>query len=334
MPHTFRMDTLEELARTYESFAEEAAESPCFQEWALGVATDVQLREWIAKLPPHKWQPNLVFAAARWNGLDAPSTFSDLRTALLSDTGAIRKTILDRSTQTNEVGRLATLAPVFSRIQSETNQPLALVEAGASAGLCLYPDQYSYSWMDPQEAQKAAKKPLLTCKLETVGPLPTAMPEISWRGGIDLNPLDVQDADAMSWLSTLVWPEQETRRQTLLQAIEIACLDPPNLVKGDILNDLEASIDEASQFGTVVVFHSAVIAYLSKSDRIRFQRMMLDFVARGMCRWVSNEAISVLPEITATALEDPPVKPSFVMALDGKAVAWTHGHGASMKWFG
>ena len=59
---------------------------------------------------------------------------------------------------------------------------------------------------------------------------------------------------------------------------------------------------------------------------------MRGLVADGACHWISNEGKRVLPEITATgpaaAEDDPP----FVLAIDGRAVAWTHGHGASMTW--
>ena len=42
----------------------------------------------------------------------------------------------------SEVGRLATLVPAFTRFPG----PLALLEVGSSAGLCLYPDRWGYRW--------------------------------------------------------------------------------------------------------------------------------------------------------------------------------------------
>lgn len=48
-------------------------------------------------------------------------------------------------------------------------------------------------------------------------------------------------------------------------------------------------IDEAAEHGTVVVFHSAVIAYLDSPDRATFTALMYDLVAAGRCHWVSNE---------------------------------------------
>src|SRR5205085_2794304 len=115
------------------------------------------------------------------------------------DDGTIEATILARSTQTNEVGRLATLVPAFAAVASG---PIALIEAGASAGLNLFPDRYSYSWGDGT----IGSGPLLTASARGPVPLPVAVPTVAWRVGVDLHPLDVADDDAMRWLSFLVWP--------------------------------------------------------------------------------------------------------------------------------
>ena len=112
-----------------------------------------------------KQQPNLVFAAARWHGVTAPGTVL-ARDALLADDGAIRSTILARATQTNEVGRLATLLPVFGQFSG----PLALIEVGASAGLCLYPDRWGYAWSTALGEVRLGDAPRLSCQV--MGPAP------------------------------------------------------------------------------------------------------------------------------------------------------------------
>ena len=154
-----------------------------------------------------------------------------------------------------------------------------------------------------------------------------ALPEIAWRGGVDLNPLDVTDPEAMRWLETLVWPEEDDRRERLRQAIAVALTDPPRLVRGDLLEELPALVEEASAHGTVIVFHSAVAAYLPVEARASFQELMIGLVADGACHWVSNEAPNVLPDVTATGPAGCRRAPSFVLGLDGRMVARTHGHG-------
>ena len=108
------MELYTDVVRQYDDFARYAGDSPCFQEWAEAVADDAEVLAWIGGLPPVKQQPNLVFAAARWHGVPAPGPYEGLRQALLDDDGTIRATILARATQTNEVGRLATLVPWFA----------------------------------------------------------------------------------------------------------------------------------------------------------------------------------------------------------------------------
>ena len=322
------MEPHSDAAGQYAEFAHHAGDSPCFHAWALAVAEDAEVLAWLATLPRIKQQPNLVFAAARWHGVPAPGPYAGLREALLGDDGAIRSTILARATQTNEVGRLATLTPFFGEIAAAADRPLALLEVGASAGLCLYPDRWSYHWDTDDGPRGAGSGPQLDCRV--TGPLPTtAVPSVAWRGGIDLNPLDVNDADAMAWLTMLVWPEQDERRARLLTAIALARTDPPRLVRGDLLDALPALVDEAAAYGEVVVFHTAVIAYLEPDDRDRFHDLATSLVDQRRCRWISNEAGNVLPRVTATAPASPPPG-RFVLGVDGQARAWTHGHGAAL----
>ena len=209
--------------------------------------------------------------------------------------------------------------------------PLALLEVGASAGLCLYPDRYSYRWTFPDGgvARDRRGRSLLECAT-TGEPPPSVLPPVVWRAGIDLSPVDVTDDDAVRWLETMVWPEQEERRERLRRAVEIARADPPYLVRGDLLDTLPALVEQAPPDATLVVFHSAVIAYLEHADRARFAAMMTGLVADGRCHWVSNEGPRVLPDLVPAGVDVPFGR--FVLAVDGRPVALTHGHGAELDW--
>lgn len=321
VPVLLHDDVIEE----YRDFATYAAgDSPCFEEWALGVVGDEEVLGWLATLPPLKRQPNLVFAAARWHGAPAPGPYAGLRRVLLEQEPEVRATVLERATQTNEVGRLATLAPVLALVEG----PLALVEVGASAGLCLFPDRYDYAW-PPAGSLRGSGGPLLTATATGPLPVPHRHPEVAWRGGVDLNPLDVTDPDATAWLENLVWPEQDERRERLRSALEVARREPPSLRRGDLFDHLPGLLEDAAPHGTPVVLHSAVIAYLDEPGRRRFHDLMTGLVAEGRCRWISNEGRRVLPEVTGDR-EVPPGR--FVTALDGVPVAWSHGHGHSLEW--
>ncbi len=173
---TARMQVLGDVQATYRNFAVYAVDhSACFEQWALGVAEDAEVQHWLAGLPKPKRQPNLVFAAARWHGLTSPAPYDALRSALLRDDGRIRETILARATQTNEVGRLATLVPAFTNLAA--GRPVGLLEAGASAGLCLFPDRWSYRWdTDTGPVALPAPGPTLAADVSGPAPLPDRLP--------------------------------------------------------------------------------------------------------------------------------------------------------------
>ena len=59
---------------------------------------------------------------------------------------------------------------------------------------------------------------------------------------------------------------------------------------------------------------------------------MAGLVADGACHWVSNEGARVLPEVTPTGPPMSDERAAFVLGVDGRAVAWTHGHGRWMAW--
>ena len=315
----------DDVIAEYRDFAAYAAgDSPCFEAWALGVTEDPDVLAWLGTLPPLKRQPNLVLAAARWHGAPAPGPYDGLRRVLLEREAEVRATVMARATQTNEVGRLATLVPVMALVEG----PLALVEVGASAGLCLHPDRYDYAW-PPLGELRGSGGAVLTATATGPLPVPSRHPEVAWRGGVDLHPLDVSDPDAMAWLETLVWPEQDGRRERLRTAVEVARADPPVLRAGDLFDHVDDLVDEASAHGTPVVFHSAVIAYLAPDDRRRFHDLMTGLVAAGRCRWISNEGPQVMPGVTG-ALTVPAGR--FVTALDGVPVALSHGYGHVVDW--
>ena len=324
-------DELQRIAARYAAFAAEEARgySEIYERLTLAVAGSRDLLAFIASLPDDRRQPNLFLGAVR-HVRGVPESADHLAEIVRRDHARIRAVMLSRTTQTNEPGRCAVLLPVLAGLP----QPLALIEVGASAGLCLLPDRYGYDFgvwrIEPAAATVRTRPPVFACEATGAVPLPRAVPQIVWRCGLDLNPLDPRSADDMRWLETLVWPEQAGRAQRLRAAIDIARLDAPRIVKGDLLDDLEALMAAAPRQATLVVFHTAVVAYVaSQAARDRFAAMMLGSNAV----WISNEAANVFPAFAATV----PARPSrrrFLLAMNGKPLAWTGPHGQSIDWIG
>ncbi|MEU8261167.1 DUF2332 domain-containing protein [Micromonospora sp. NPDC048999] len=309
------------IAASYAQFSAREAHgvSPAYKRLALAVSRDDELLARLETLPPAKRQPNLLFGVVRLLGgpVEDPAAFHDYA---LANWSAIEPEMRTRSTQTNEAGRCAVLLPVLAALP----QPLALLEVGASAGLCLYPDRYAYRY---GEHLLGAGEPVLDCVATGMTP-PDRRPEVVWRAGLDLNPLDVTDPADLAWLEALIWPEHAHRRTRLRAAAAVAAADPPLLVRGDLVDDLPALAAQAPADATLVVFHTSVLYLVPPPRREAFAE-----VVRGLPgHWIANEAPEVLrydalPELPGDAHYN-------VLALDGTPLAWTRGHGQAINWFG
>lgn len=314
-----------ETAERYVRFAEMEVRgrSVLYERISRKIAEDRDILHFLSTLPRDKRQPNLLLAAIRLLAGEALE-WEPFKSFLMERAGDVRSTMLQRSTQTNEPARCAVLLPLLASVP----QPLALIEVGASAGLCLLPEFYNYDFgshrlytqFDPKDA------PTFRCEVTENVPLPNKLPDIGWRAGLDLNPLDVSDPEQAGWLETLVWPEQTERLAGLRRAICVAQKQRPRILNGDLVSDLPRLVEEVPAGHTVVVFHTAVLSYVEPDLRLRFADTV-----RSLCDvWISNESPRVFPQFAAGLDTGQPGR--FLMALNGSPMAWTDPHGASCEW--
>ena len=320
---------LERIAEQYAVFASDEAHgaSEVYETLAVAVANSGDLLEFIVTLPVEKRQPNLFLAAVR-HVCGIPRNANDLRQFVRTFGAQIREVMLSHTTQTNEPARCAVLLPLLAQLP----QPLALLEVGASAGLCLLVEHYGYDYgsvrLDPAVAGDGGA-PVFSCQVSGA-PIPRSIPRIAWRAGLDLNPLDIRSKHDAAWLETLVWPGQNERLARLHAAIDIARRDPPRVVRGDLLTDLARLAATAPNDATLVVFHTAVLGYvLPRSAREQFAVTVKQIGAE----WISNESPHVFPSIAEKAPPSP-ARGRFLLARNGTPVAWTGPHGQSIDWFG
>jgi hypothetical protein len=329
--------------------------SPCYADWSLHIADDPGLIARIDQWPYNKRQPLLMLAAARFLGAKV-SPYPEFRAFLDGHWAEVSRTVMSRATQTNEVGRCATLLPSLAAIAAAEGRPLALIEVGASAGLALFADRYSYEFDDgttvtrlgpvggggqhapdlPGGPDRLPGPPILHCRIAGPVPLPESLPEVVWRAGIDLNPLDVRNPEDVAWLEALIWPEQEFRRERLRRAIAVAREQPPLLVAGDLNEQLLSLAGQAPEAATLVVFHSAVMGYVSAVGRARFRAAMQDLARHRGCHWLSNEGETVIIQEDGSAVVpemDPGrLRGNFLLLHNGQPVAITGPHGQSLDW--
>lgn len=165
-----------------------------------------------------------------------------------------------------------------------------------SAGLCLYPDRYGYRYLT--DAGPVALDPVdgpstvtIATRLDGVS-VPTRLPEVVWRAGVDLHPLDVRDVGTRSWLRSLIWPEHDERRARLVRGRP----------------------DEAPGARSGGRPGPGLSGQPSTPPRIV---------------WLSNEGRDVFPEIGAQV--NGSTKGKFVLAVNDRAVALTGPHGQSYQ---
>ncbi|MFG6475028.1 DUF2332 family protein [Microbacterium sp. P06] len=313
-----------DIAARYQHFAEVEApgRSDLYAQWAAGVAADPETRSILARIPDTHRQPPLVFAVTRFLGApegDYPAwarwLSANAETAV-AECGA-------RSIQTNEPLRCAALLPALSLIDG----PIALLEVGASAGICLYPDRYSYRYatrdgvvaIDPSDGVS----PVVLESALDGDPL-VRLPEVVWRAGIDLHPRDARDPDDRRWITGLAWPGEGGRADRMAAALDVVAADPPLLVSGDAADLLPAVAALAPPDATLVVTTPGVLAHVPRRSR----RALID-AARAAGRWIT---------IDAPALHDgwssvpKPWPGRFALALDGDIVASVDPLGATVEW--
>ena len=334
-----------DVASRYAHFGkfEVRGRNPVYSAWTEGVAEDAEVSALITELPSLRRQPVLLFAAARFAGANETTDYSEFREFLLANWAQVAEIAMTHSTQTNEAKRTACLLPFFSAAAASSARPgtVSLVEAGASAGLCLYPDRYSFRFRTEGTGRVAelpaaplspdTTAPVLDCDMRGMIAPPRALPEVLWRGGVDLNPLDPADPDNRAWLKTLIWPGQPERAERLALALDIAASEPPHILAGDLVErtgEAVAAAREAAPDTTPVVFHTAVLAYLEPGDREKFSHTMRELVRDYGAVWIANEGVTILPRV---AEKVPPTvrknKGIFVISVNETPLATTHGHG-------
>lgn len=281
---------IEVLAQRFERFGtvECYPSSPLYARLSLAIAQDAEILA-LAGRAGSMPVPNLFLSAVHYLLMKDPkhplaAFFPDLtdnprpleeayppfRAFCLEHQAEIEPLIATRRVQTNEVRRCALLLPAFGLVgELAGGKPLALLEIGASAGLNLLWNRYGYNYGAAGNYGDHASPVQLACALrgEKRPPLPAVFPKVASRVGVDLNPVDVRDDEAVLWLEALIWPEHLERASLLRRAIELARQNPHRLVAGDALvrlPEVAATVPTDSAF---TIFHSFTINQFPKELR-------------------------------------------------------------------
>ena len=314
-----------DLADRFRVFAtyEARGSSELYEKLALSAAEDAELLALLEPLSPRQKQPNLLFGVVNFlGGIDEP--YEAFRTFVLDRADEIVSLLQTKRTQTNEVRRCTALLPAVSLVDG----PVSLVEVGTSAGLNLLMDRYAYDYGDAGRVGESEL--LLSAEARGPVPVPKRLPDVVFRKGIDIAPVDVRSDDELRWLEACVWPDQTERLATLRAAVDIARVDPPPIVRGDLVEEIEGVLDEAPSDATTVVFHSAVLGYLSDDRKAAFAEIM----AKRDVVWLSNEGGGVIGGVRWTQRPPPPEICFYLGRAGAELLAYAHPHGRWVEWVG
>jgi hypothetical protein len=316
------------VVERYARFARDEApgRSALYADWAAGVAADAGIARVLARIPATRRQPPLVFAVARMLG--APERpFPEWAVWVGEHADELVAAASRRRLQTNEPQRCAALLPALATIDG----PIALLEVGASGGLCLYPDRYSYRYREGAgvialDPAAGASTVVLTC--EVSGRPPLRLPEVVWRAGIDLEPLDAADAGDRRFLTSLVWPGERGRAERIRSALDIVAADPPVLIRGDASDPgvLNAAAERAPAGATLVVTTPGVLPHIARAGRER----LIETVRSLDAVWITVDP-PALHSWWSPALR-PDAWGGFVLARDGEPLAAVDPLGSFVNW--
>ena len=272
--------------------------SPLYEQLALAAADDPDVLSLVLPAAPTDRYPHLLMAAVQYLLLGEGSSpleafgpsdpYPAFRAWCLAHRAEIESLTGRRVVQTNEVARCAGLVPCFAAVADASDgRPLALLEVGASAGLNLLFDRYRYDF-GPSASMGLPDAPVvIRPRMEGPPPAIGAMPEVSWRRGLDRNPVDVTSDEDVRWLRACIWPEQQARRDLLDRAVAVARQSPPTVLRGDALETVSELAATAPADAVLCVYHTAVLAYLP--DPAKFAERLAEVAETRPLWWVSGE---------------------------------------------
>ena len=332
----------------WQFFADDARRtgSALYARLAAGIGGDAELRALAARAKPGQPHANLLLGAVHFlvlRGARHPLTrfyataggtvsvddddpFPHFKAFVAEHRDAIAPLIETRVTNTNEVGRSALLNAGFRAIGPEA--PLAPIEVGPSAGLNMIWDRYGVHYTRDGAVAAAVQDgaPLvIDCALrgERVPPVGQA-PCVGARLGLELNPVDLSNADDRDWLRALIWPDQGTRLTRLDRAIALFAEAKPPILAGDALALLPDALARVPRDQVPVVYHTIAVYQFSREMREALESLLVIAGLRRPVWRLSFEFDGSLYVLAAIRYADG--------TREETRLASCHPHGTWMEW--
>jgi hypothetical protein len=204
-----------------------------------------------------------------------------------------------RQTRSNETGLGAVLYPAIAEAARRMGaNAVGLIDVGCSAGLNLSVDRVGITYSNGQSLGDPSSPVQLSSSIVGDRPIPTrAVPEVVARVGIDLDPVDVTDADDARWLRACLWPDQPERVARLEAEMALAVAAPPLLLQGDAVEVLPDAFAHVPADALPVVTTTWALSKFQLESRLRFLHRLDEAATGRTVAWVSAEGVGVAPAI-------------------------------------
>jgi hypothetical protein len=220
-----------------------------------------------------------------------------------------------RPVRADETGRYAVLYPAITEAARRAGaDAVGLIDLGCSAGLNLNVDRVGITYSDGPSLGDPSSPVQQSSSIVHDRPLPTrAMPEVVARIGVDLDPVDVTEADDARWLRACLPPDQPERRARLDAEMALAATAPRLLLRGDPVQLLPDAIASVPAGVLPVVTTTWALSQFSLEARQRFLRRLEEAATGRAVAWVSAEGVGVAP--TVPTLGDRPASGHSIIGL-------------------
>ncbi|WP_066405827.1 DUF2332 domain-containing protein [Flavisolibacter tropicus] len=339
------------LSKRFERFAEEECKgnSPLYFTLSKQIACDEELLRLCTFVKEGQPVPNAFLAAVHFYVLKNKTAFLaqyypsvtgqpteaisfDLFKAFVQEhQQGIVHLLQNRIVQTNVITRCNYLLPIFSNILSLNNKPVTIIDIGASAGLNLNFDQYEYYYNDNMVYGDSHIK--LHCQIKE-GRMPNIKPcsNSIQKIGIDQHPIDLANAEDLTWLQALVWPDQAERFIQLAEALQTPLLSAIKLIAGSTIADFKKVVEAVDPNETLILYATHVL-YQFTPDLLReFYNFLDDMGQHRDFYFLSAEATQAVQlkhgvsntAVVLTTYKNKQKQETFM--------AETNGHGNWIKW--
>ncbi len=201
------------LAQEYRHFGEvdAAGTSPLYERVAVALSESGEALRAIEAAPARKRHPAVILAAlhdlalagrapalaAAYAAADGDAAAGAVIDTLLRMTGSVVAIAVRRPTRASETGRCAVLYPAIAEAARRVGaNAVGLIDVGCSAGLNLNVDRVGIRYSNGQSLGDPSSPVQLSSSIVGDRPVPErAMPEVVARVGVDLDPVDVTDAE-------------------------------------------------------------------------------------------------------------------------------------------